>query len=142
MYNVHDIVILNGTTSCQRHTMSEVYDVVSFRCYDIVCLRHDVVHMKTRRRGYATTSCLKTQRRLWSTYQMIEAGKVVQSVVVSWSKLISWSWKSAREVHAWSLVTLARKHALQQCKGAFTLVSAGGEMWGGVRKELVVWGRE
>ena len=49
VYNVHDIVILNGTTSCPRHTMSEVYDVFFFSI-----LRHRM--FRTRCRTYEDTT--------------------------------------------------------------------------------------
>jgi WD40 repeat protein len=48
------------------------------------------------------------------------------------------------EVRVWNLATLAAEHALRQPEGAGVrgLTALGGELWGGVGSEVVVWGRD
>ena len=48
------------------------------------------------------------------------------------------------EVQVWDLGTLELKHTLQQPAGArvWCLAAVGGEVWGGVGDQVVVWGRE
>ena len=70
VYTIHNIVILNGTKTCPRHTMLQVYYVISFRCYDIVCLGHDVVHMTDTTSGILYDIVSQDTTSAWSTYQI------------------------------------------------------------------------
>ena len=82
-------------------------------------------------------------------YDFIASWQWVGSLAASGSKLVSGSWrgglsKTECEVRVWDIDSLACEHTLRQPTGAdvWCLAAAGGEVWGGVGSEVVVWGRE
>ena len=70
-------------------------------------------------------------------------------MTVSGWHLVSGSCTNARieekqyEVGVWELERLECEHRLPQPPGArvWSLLSLGGEVWGGVGRDVVVWGR-
>ena len=90
----------------------------------------------------------------WAAVAMVEAydvrasRQVPRCLAVSGSKLISGSQGHRSdivyEVRVWDVDSLTCEHTVRQPAGAgmWCLAAAGGEVWGGVGKEVVVWGRE
>ena len=88
----------------------------------------------------------------WAAVAMVEAydvrasRQVPRCLAVSGSKLISGSEGpgSQCEVRVWDVDSLTCEHTVRQPAGAGVscLAAAGGEVWGGVGAEVVVWGRE
>ena len=113
VYNIHDIIILNDTTSCPRHTMSEGYDVVSFRCYDIVCLGHDVGHMTDTTSGIVHDVVSEDRRRTWSTYQMEVIDPSAELIAVA-NTFLSWYKLYRRITHPKTLDDVATLKKLSQ----------------------------
>ena len=81
-------------------------------------------------------------------YDVGASGQVPRCLVASGSKLISGS-RGKRadiscEVRVWDVDLLTCEHTMRQPAGAGVscLAVAGGEVWGGVGAEVVVWGRE
>ena len=61
----------------------------------------------------------------------------------SFSKAAFRSWSDASpQVRVFDLETLECEHALRQPGGVLALAAEEGEVWGGVLREVVVWGRE
>ena len=72
----------------------------------------------------------------------------IRSMAVSGSKLVTAStsieYGGRCEVRVWGLESLECEHTLRQPARAdvFCLLGMSGEVWGGVGREVVVWGRE
>ena len=87
----------------------------------------------------------------WAALRTVEAygrgaGQFLRCLAVSGSKLVSGSWAydgSQAEVRVWGLEELDLQQTLAQptCSYVRALVAAGGEVWGGVGRDVVVWGR-
>ena len=77
----------------------------------------------------------------WGLLQTVEAGGAMYCVAVSGLNLICGLWER-KTVQVWSLETLACEHTLPQRESVQVLLSVRGEVWGGVRNKVVVWGRE
>ena len=84
-------------------------------------------------------------------YDVEASGQWPRCLAISGSKLISGSWvrrdDTQCEVRVWDVDSLACEHTVRQPAGAgvtnvWCLLAAGGEVWGGVGAEVVVWGRE
>jgi WD40 repeat protein len=86
--------------------------------------------------------------RSMALYDVEEARQYPQCLLTSGSKLISGSGGfdggKEREVRVWDLDTLACEHTLKQAAGpdVWCLAGAGGAVWGGVGRSVVVWGRD
>ncbi len=90
--------------------------------------------------------------RTWAVLRTAEAykggtGLHLRCLAVSGSKLVSGSWEiggSQAEVRVWGLEELDLQQTLVQPVGSNVraLVAVDGELWGGVGKEVVVWGRK
>ena len=90
----------------------------------------------------------------WAAVARVEAydvgasGQWPRCLAASGSKLISGSWGTSNdieyEVRVWDVDSLTCEHTVRQPAGAdvWCLAAAGGEVWGVVGKEVVVWGRE
>ena len=90
----------------------------------------------------------------WAAAASVEAydgwswGQYLRCLAASGPKLVSGSVGSGdaqREVRVWDLGSLACEQTVRQPAGAEVwclLAAAGGEVWGGVGAEVVVWGRE
>ena len=46
-----------------------------------------------------------------------------------------------RQVRVWDLEMLECEHVLKQSGSVYALVASEGAVWGGVGRDLVVWGR-
>ena len=81
----------------------------------------------------------------WGLLQTVEAADgAVWCLAVSGSNFVSGSWDFSdhgEKVQVWSLETLACEHTLPQRGPVRPLMSVRGKVWGGVGKEVVVWGR-
>ena len=81
-------------------------------------------------------------------YDVEAPGQWPRCLAASGSKLISGSggYRSGIqcEVRVWDVDSLTCEHTVRQPAGAdvWCLAAAGGEVWGGVGAEVVVWGRE
>jgi hypothetical protein len=93
----------------------------------------------------ATWACVQTVQAYAA-----ESAQFIGSLAVSGSTLVGGSWSTrplskteAYEARVWDLEILEPLHTLRQPAGrAFLeLASDGGEVWAGVRNEVVVWGR-
>ena len=63
-------------------------------------------------------------------------------LAVSGSKLVSGSaGRGQADVRVWGLAELDLQQMLRQTGDVIALVAVDGEVWGGVGKEVVVWGR-
>ena len=77
-----------------------------------------------------------------------DSDQYISSMAVSGSKLVTGSSSidhhDHREVRVWGLESLECEHTLRQTVHAdvFCLLGMSGEVWGGVGREVVVWGRE
>ena len=88
----------------------------------------------------------------WAALRTVEAygegtGQYVRCLAVSGSKLVSGSSAddcSRAEVRVWGLEELDLQQTLAQPAGSDVgaLVAVDGEVWGGVGREVVVWGRK
>ena len=86
-----------------------------------------------------------------AAYDVRDAGQYPRCLAASGPRLVTGS-EAARqssehtpyEVRVWDPRTLACERRLRQPAGAevFCLAAAGGEVWGGVGSEVVVWGRD
>ena len=90
----------------------------------------------------------------WACVQTVQAyaagsAQYIRSLAVSGPTLVGGSYSSPHwrteeyEVRVWDLETLEPLHTLRQPAGDFVyaLASYGREVWGGVGKSVVVWGR-
>ena len=76
------------------------------------------------------------------------SGSTPLCLAASGTKFISGSWGNSpatvHEVQVWDVASLKCEHTVRQPAGAGVrcLAAAGGEVWGGVGWEVVVWGRD
>ena len=90
------------------------------------------------------------EARSVAAYDADEAGQYLQCLLTSGSKLISGSAAfngdddTECEVRVRDLDTMACEHTVRQAAGAEVkcLAGAGGAVWGGVGRSVVVWGRD
>jgi WD40 repeat protein len=92
------------------------------------------------------------EARSVAAYDDDEAGQYPRCLLTSGSKLISGSVSRSfnddadteYEVKVWDLDTMACEHTLRQAAGERVrcLAGAGGAVWGGVGRSVVVWGRD
>jgi hypothetical protein len=91
----------------------------------------------------ATWTCVQTVQ----TYAAGSA-QYIHRLAVSGSTLVGGSYSDShteeREARVWDLETLEPLHTLRQPAGKrfWGLMSDGGEVWGAVGTEVVVWGRQ
>jgi WD40 repeat protein len=87
----------------------------------------------------------------WAGLRTVEAwgqgtGQYPHCLAVSGSKLVSGSrgsfYDSHGEVWVWGLAELELQQTLPQPAGSDVLVAVDGEVWGGVGRDVVVWGRK
>ena len=83
-----------------------------------------------------------------NVYDVRASRQYPQCLAASGSKLISGSAGNGFgfqcEVRVWDFDSLTCEHTVRQPMGAhvWCLAAVGGEVWGGVGAEVVVWGRE
>ena len=90
----------------------------------------------------------------WACMQTVQAyaagsAQYIRFLTVSGATLVGGSWSNPHsrteeyEARVWDLETLEPLHTLKQPAGrpVSGLASDGGEVWGAVGKEVVVWGR-
>ena len=92
----------------------------------------------------ATWACLQTvQAYAAGSAQYIRCLAVSGSTLVGGSSSFPHSLTEEYEARVWDLETLEPLHTLRQAAGqnVMGLVSNGGEVWGAVGLEVLVWGR-
>jgi WD40 repeat protein len=91
-----------------------------------------------------TWACtLSVQACAADSTQYINTLAVSGSTLVSGSISITLSISEEGEVRVWDLATLELLHTFKQAEGqhVFGLASDGGEVWGAIGKEVIVWRR-
>ena len=86
----------------------------------------------------------------WELLRTVQAypaasNQYICSMAVSGSKLVTGSSNGGDgkcEVRVWGLESLECEHTLRQPDMVWCLLGMSGEVWGGVDREVVVWGRE
>ena len=92
----------------------------------------------------ATWACLQTvQAYAAGSAQFIYCLAVSRSTLVGGSDSVPHSFTEEYEARVWDLETLEPLQTLRQAAGRYVmgLASNGGEVWGAVESNLVVWGR-